>query len=272
MPVFTHQGIRFHYVDSGGGGVPLVLQHGLGGDCSQPTGLFAPASWLRMLCLDCRGHGRTQPLGPAESLSFNGYADDVIALLDSLNIPSAICGGISMGAGIALNLALRYPARVRGLILIRPAWLCEPMPARPWFARISALIRENGPEEGLRALLASPDYAGLKRDAPAVARSLADQFTKPGIEETAIKFERLSADIPYQSAAALRAIGVPTLVIATRRDPVHPYEYGLALANQILHARFLEVTAKSISEQEHQRQIQIAMENFLQEHFLWPVP
>ena len=221
-----------------------------------------------MLCLDCRGHGRTQPLGPAGSLSFDGYADDVIALLDSLMIPSAICGGISMGAGIALNIALRYPARVRGLVLIRPAWLCEPMPARPWFAAISALIRERGPEEGLRVLSASPDYAELKREAPAVARSLADQFAKPGIEETAIKFERLSADIPYRSAAALAAIDVPTLVIATRRDPVHPYEYGLALASQIPHATFLEVTAKSVSEEEHQTEIQVAMEGFLEEHFL----
>jgi pimeloyl-ACP methyl ester carboxylesterase len=268
MSVLTHQGIQFNYLDTGTNGVPFVFQHGLGGDCSQPFGLFAPPAWLRMLCLDCRGHGNTHPLGPIESLSFNEFADDVVTLLDALTIERAIVGGISMGAGIALNFACRHPGRLLGLVLVRPAWLSEPMPARSLYELVAALIRQCGPEQGLRVFLASPKYAELSRTAPAAARSLVEQFRKPRAEETAVKFERLSGDVPYQDAASLRSIDVPTLVVVTGQDPVHPYDYGILLSRQMPRASFVEVTAKSVNEEEHQRQVQAAMDDFLSKHFL----
>ena len=59
----------------------------------------------RLLTLDCRGHGATEPLGEEARLNFSAFADDVVALLDHLGIEQAIVGGISMGAGVALNLA-----------------------------------------------------------------------------------------------------------------------------------------------------------------------
>ena len=109
MPTLIRQGITFHYVDSANSGLPFVLQHGLGGDCTQPIGLFTPPDWLRLICLDCRGNGLTEPLGPAESLGFATYADDVLALLDSLTIQHAIVGGISMGGYIAMVFGAKYP-------------------------------------------------------------------------------------------------------------------------------------------------------------------
>lgn len=267
MPILARQGIAFHYTDSGAGGVPFVFQHGLGGDCTQPVGLFAPPDWLRIICLDCRGHGNTHSLGPVESLGFATYADDVVALLDSLSQERAIVGGISMGAGIALNIAHRHAGRVLGLVLVRPAWLSETMPGRRWYDLIATLIHDFGPEEGLDAFLSSPQYAEISRAAPAVAQSLAAQFKTAHIEATAVKFARLSADIPFANATFLETLRVPTLVVATRLDPVHPYEYGTFLAGRIPGAEFVEVTAKSVSENEHRRQLQAAVDKFLAGRF-----
>lgn len=266
MPAFTHDGIRFHYADSGAGRLAFAFQHGLGGDCSQPVGLFTPPAGLRLLCLECRGHGATA-LGPEEALGFDTYADDVVALLDHLGIGRAVAGGISMGAGIALDLACRHPARVLGLVLIRPAWLDEPMAARPLYQLVAALLREHGAEEGLRRLLDAPEYRALAAEAPSAAQSLADQFRQPGIAAGAAKFARLSADNPYTAIAQLHAIAVPALVIATRHDPVHPYAYGTALAGHIPNARFVEVTAKTVDEQAYRRQVQAALEQFVDEHY-----
>lgn len=270
MPTFAHDGIRFHYADSyadsGAGRLVFAFQHGLGGDCSQPFGLFAPPDWLRLICLDCRGHGATPP-GPEAALGFTTYADDVVALLDHLGIEQAVAGGISMGAGIALNLAHRHPKRILGLALIRPAWLNEPMAARPLYQLVASLLREHGAEEGLRLLPDAPEYRALAAEAPSAAQALADQFRLPGIAAGAAKFARLSDDIPYTAVAQLQAIRVPTLVIATHQDPVHPYAYGTALAGHIPNAAFVEVTAKSVDEQAYQRQVQAALDYFVGEYY-----
>ena len=73
-------------------GRPFVFQHGMGGDVTQPAGLFTPPPGVRLVALDCRGHGRTRPTGDPAKLCFDVMADDVVALLDHLRIgrrPSA---------------------------------------------------------------------------------------------------------------------------------------------------------------------------------------
>src|SRR5262249_11354645 len=122
------------------------------------------------LCLDARAHGLTQPMGEPSDLSFDIFGDDVIALLDHLGLRRAILGGISMGAAVALNVAVRYPERVDGLVLSRPAWLDGPMPPEnvARYAAIARLLRRVGAsgdwDQALRRALAefdaSDDYRG----------------------------------------------------------------------------------------------------------------
>src|SRR5436305_462059 len=108
MPFFDCDGLTFHYREAGMG-TPLVFQHGLGGDVNQPFGLFAPPPGIRLLAFDCRGHGETRPLGNPEKLSLASFADDLLACMNHLAIERAVVGGISMGAAVALNFALRFP-------------------------------------------------------------------------------------------------------------------------------------------------------------------
>ena len=122
MPFFHHDGFHFHFLDEGHG-LPFFFQHGLGADTRQPFSLFRPPAGFRLICLDTRAHGKTHPAAQPDSLGFNIFADDLRALLDHLGFEQAIIGGLSMGAGIALNFALRHPNRLLGLVLSRPAWL-----------------------------------------------------------------------------------------------------------------------------------------------------
>src|SRR6516162_9840435 len=108
MPWFDRQHFRFHYIDRGEG-TPFIFQHGLGGSTEQTAGLFPETPGVRLLTLDCRSHGESEPTAQPEDLRLSLMADDIVALTDHLALKDVVLGGISMGAGIALNLALRYP-------------------------------------------------------------------------------------------------------------------------------------------------------------------
>lgn len=243
MPTFSRQGVTFHYLDEGSG-VPLVFQHGLGGDVGQPRRTLGTPGSVRLLSLDCRGHGLTRPLGPPNELTFNTFADDVSALLEHAAVPRAVVGGISMGAGVALNLAVRFPERVAALVLVRPAWLGTPDPPHlAPYTLVARLIRQYGAAEALARFETSAAYVAVRRASPAASASLLDQFTRDGAEAHVDVLERLPADTPA-AAFGWRALQTPTLVVGTRRDPNHPLGLARTLAREIPSATFCEATPR----------------------------
>jgi pimeloyl-ACP methyl ester carboxylesterase len=272
MANFERDGIVFHYLDVGQG-IPFVFQHGIGGDVRQPAGLFRPPNGIRMLCCDARGHGQTQPLGDPSALTFDTFGDDLVAWLDRLGLARAVVGGISMGAGVALNVAVRYPERVAGLVCSRPAWLDGPMPAEnvARYAGIARLLRAVGAasdrDQALRCTLAdfeaSDDYRGLVARSPDTAQSLRGQLTNERAVAAVARLERLPADRPLADLRALAAIRVPVLVLAHRQDPIHRFAFGEKLARAIPRARLVELTPKSIARERHGAEVQNCLDTFL---------
>jgi pimeloyl-ACP methyl ester carboxylesterase len=272
MARFERDGIDFHYLDVGQG-VPFVFQHGIGGDVRQPAGLFVPPQGLRLLCLDARAHGQTQPLGDPSALTFDVSGDDLVAWLDHLGLARAVIGGISMGAGVALNVAVRYPQRVAGLVLSRPAWLDSPMPPEnvARYAAIARLLRGVGAagdrDQALRRALAefeaSDDYRGLLARSPDTAQSLRGQLTNERAVAAVARLERLPADRPLADLRAAEAIQVPALVLAHGQDPIHRFAFGEALARAIPWARLVELTPKSIARERHAAEVQGCLDAFL---------
>ena len=272
MPFFERDGLAFHYLDEGDpSGRPFVFQHGLGGDVSQPAGVFSPPPGIRLLSLDCRGHGKTYPLGRAQKLSFSCFADDVAALMDRLGFERAMVGGISMGAGVALNLASRHPKRVAGLVLSRPAWLDSPMPGNlKAYSVVARLLREHGVELGREHFEATEEYAELERAARGAGHSLASsQFGRPRAREFAAVLESLARDAPGGDRARWREVRTPALVLASWQDPTHPHSYAEILARTLPSAQLAELTPKTESEESHAADTQAAIAGFLGPVF-WP--
>jgi pimeloyl-ACP methyl ester carboxylesterase len=263
MPWFDHQRFRLHYVDRGKG-TPFIFQHGLGGSTNQTAGLFPETAGVRFLSLDCRSHGESEPAAQPEDLRFSLMADDIVAWMDHLVLEDVVLGGISMGAGIALNLALRYPGRVQNLVLSRPAWLDGPMEARELYFEVAALIRSKGIEEGQRAFLESSTYARLCLESSDAANSLLRQFEAPRAKERVARLEEMPRDVPHPDRKQWATIKVPTLILATDTDPVHPPRLAGALADAIPGAEFRQVTAKSVDAERHVREVQLAVGNWLE--------
>jgi pimeloyl-ACP methyl ester carboxylesterase len=263
MPLFNHDGIQFNYREEGSGRA-FFFQHGLGADLTQPFSLFRPPAGIRLVAFDARAHGQTNPLGGPGKIRFDTFAEDLLALMDHLQIQRAVVGGISMGAGVALNLTLRFPERVEALVLSRPAWLDAP---NPWnvkmFSLIAELIRQHGAKRGQALFKDTDAYRDVLQQWPDVAHSLALQFESPRIEETAFKLESIITDTPSPNRQAWQSIRVPALVLANRQDPIHPFEYGEILARSIPGAQFKEITSKSISVERHGADVQRHIGAFL---------
>jgi len=269
MPTWIHDGLTCHYREAGQG-LPFLFQHGLGADAKQSLTLYPPPPGVWLLAADARGHGQS-PLGPPEQLTLANLADDLVALLDTLKLPSAVVGGTSMGAAVALNLAVRFPDRVRGLVLSRPAWLNGPMQRHAdVFAKAAQLLRRYGPVDGKAKFRLTDEYLETLGESAASAQSLLSQFDEPRAVECVVRLEKIPRDAPLLDLAPLMQIKVPTLVLANRQDSIHPFNYGQILARKITGAEFQEVTPKAVSQARHAADVQDALTRFLTVHFLKP--
>ncbi|MFO0907214.1 MAG: alpha/beta hydrolase [Isosphaeraceae bacterium] len=268
MATLAHDGLTFFYRDEGVG-FPFVFQHGLGSDVNQPFELYAPAPGVRLIGFDARAHGQTHPLGDVKKVSLAQTGDDLVALLDALGIERAVVGGISMGASVALSVALRYPSRVVGLVVVRPAWIDRPLPDNTRvFPHIALHLHHHGPEKGLALFRQTPEYRAIQEVSEAAAASLEAQFSHPHAVEFISRLERIPHDCPCHEREELTAINVPTLVMGNRRDPVHPWEMAQSVAGLIPGAVLVELTPKGTSTERHAVEAQHAIDSFFRRHFL----
>ena len=166
------------YYEERGQGIPLVLLHGNGEDGTYFVHQMAYFSTsYRVIAVDTRGHGKS----PRGSAPFT---------IDQRSIDRAVVLGFSDGANIAMKFALRFPERVRALIL-------------------------NG---------GNLNAGGVKRTVQIpveIGYRIAKLFAKRSAE-AARKAEILGLMVhePDISAEQLTEIRVPTLVIAGDRDMI----------------------------------------------------
>lgn len=110
--------MRLYYEEHGRGGTPLVLAYGIGGNADMwDVNREALAARHRLVLWEPRGHARSDSPDDPAKYSFQRWALDLKAVLDHLKIRRAHVGGLSLGAGIATRFALRFPARVRSLVI-----------------------------------------------------------------------------------------------------------------------------------------------------------
>lgn len=105
------------YYEEYGQGPPVVLIHGLAGDCSAWQAQIERLQRnFRVIAFDNRGAGRSS--APDYPYTTRHFADDTVGLLDAVGVtePAHVIGR-SMGGAIAQEIALGYPHRVRSMII-----------------------------------------------------------------------------------------------------------------------------------------------------------
>lgn len=243
-----------------GTGTAFVFQHGLAAQLAQPQALLADLPGHQLISLDCPGHGQA-PLRPEDVLSFDAFASNVIRLLDHLQIEKAIWGGISMGAGIALNAALRFPDRVQALVLVRPAWLDFPTPENLEILLQAAELIPN--ENGLEQFNNLDFMCELDKSLPKAAQSIRGVFASTQNAELPRILESMIHDRPFHRMDDLARVQFPSMVLGNDDDPLHPFDFSQKIHKRIEGSQLVKVTSRYVDDSLHRHELRSAVESFL---------
>ncbi len=252
---------------NGGHNGAIVLLHGLGGDLGQLWGISPGEVGGRpttMLATDAREHGQTQA-AKVRSLNFDVMAEDLASLVDSLQLgPKLVLVGVSMGAATALALAVKDPGRVHALVIVRPAWLDQPLPGNlRAFPQVAKLLRAEGPVRGRAIFQESGEYREIEAISPSGAASLLGQFDQPGALARVRRLEEIPSSVPYRDPRSLASVSAPVLVIGAPNDPVHPIGYAEELASLMPGSRFALLTSRDLSPERNRADLEAAVTRFL---------
>jgi pimeloyl-ACP methyl ester carboxylesterase len=248
---------------SQGKGLPLVFQHGLTASVDQVVGLLGGLQGCHLLSIDCPGHGKTK-LPKSYTPSFDAYADEIIKLLDQMRMGPAIFGGISMGSGIAVNIALRYPDRVKALVLVRPAWLDQSNPENLQILLPAAELLNTA--EGETKFKQLDEFRDISLDS--VAQSVLGVFSpdqQPGLAKV---IKHMVGDRPFASMNDLKSINIPCLILGNDDDPLHPYNMAEKICESIEGSVLRKLTSRYIDDDLHRKQVRKNIQQFIVENKL----
>ncbi|WP_377322154.1 alpha/beta fold hydrolase [Pimelobacter simplex] len=197
------------------------------------------ANGLHVLVLDPLGHGRSDRPADPLSYSVSAFADQVVALLDHVGAARAVVGGSSIGANVALEVAVSAPERVAGLVLDGPVLdnalgvqlaVLGPVLATARLAPLAVsgvrLLTRPVPRRVL------PEWLGLALDT---------LDARPGPVAAAVHGVLFGRFAP--SSAERAALTVPALVLARPADPFHPAADAELVAGEIAGAVLERATA-----------------------------
>jgi pimeloyl-ACP methyl ester carboxylesterase len=218
----SSDGFKLYYEQHGATGSPLVLAYGIGGNTEMwDVNVAALSARHRLILWEPRGHARSDsPEDPAR-VSFARWALDLRDVLDHLRLRRAHVGGLSLGAGIATRFTLRFPGRVRSLLVTNSSSAVGlPLSVDNLVMRAQSI--KITLEKGMDAMA---EYA-MEANPNLVERLKID----PGAREEFYEEYRRLSPIGYANSlrallamdhitAELSKIRVPVLLIGGDRDP-----------------------------------------------------
>ncbi|MCB5246494.1 MAG: alpha/beta hydrolase [Candidatus Cloacimonetes bacterium] len=228
MPFMNVNGVRLHYLEHGSGPVNIVFGHGtlissnIWRDFYFPR---LPEDW-HALAPDFRGHGSSNSV--KTGCNFVQMADDIASMIQVMGLGKVTYTGLSMGGGVGLQLALRHPELLRGLVLISPVTGLGPlgnivftklgkfMAGKRWLLRI-----------GMRS-------AATIKPSPEALEKVVDEAIRVGPETLA---EYLSSANRMEGIERLQELAIPVLLLIGLKDRVIPVRQQLTLGRMIPNCR-----------------------------------
>ncbi|HEY6671506.1 MAG TPA: alpha/beta hydrolase [Solirubrobacterales bacterium] len=239
MPEFDYNGFRISYDEYGAGERPLVLIHGLLMN-RRMFDRLAPemaSRGNRVIAIDLLGHGRSDRPADMSQYSMTFFARQVEALLDHLDLDSAVIGGTSLGANVTLELAYLSPKRARGMMVEMPVLDNALLAAAVLFTPIMVGLRFGEPILQVVASLARR----IPRSNQLLDIGLDWIRQDPAPSEAILEGLFLGSSAPHHQFRV--QMTQPALVIGHHADPLHPFSDSGMLAEELPNARLIEASS-----------------------------
>jgi pimeloyl-ACP methyl ester carboxylesterase/predicted glycosyltransferase len=244
--VVERDGVKIAYEVHGGGNTPTVLL--------APTwSIVHSRIWkaqvpylarhFRVVTLDGRGNGRSDRPSGVEAYADEEFAEDIVAVMDATDTDRATLVGLSMGALWSGLVAVRYPERVDGLLLIGPAtglgmhaagreasqWLDDVNEPEGWATFNRAHWLNGGADDFLRfffdQMFVEPHSTKQIEDCVGWGREI-DPATLVATIEGSASSALATADIE----ARWRGVQCPVLVVHGDHDRIRSHAEGARVA------------------------------------------
>ena len=194
--------------------------------------------------------------------SWNGLVEELSGIIDHLGDEKAILGGVSMGSGTALYTAIRYPEKVKALILVTPppAWEVR-VAVQDLYEKIALKARPDYLPEFLKRIIQRnqdpPEF--FEQQFPGTRKKLLEM--RMGFEPSyyySIYHGGAISDFPERDE--LTKVKIPVLIVGDPNDPGHPIEVAREMQQLLPNATLVEL--KNINDY---RQLQETVSIFIKQ-------
>lgn len=230
---------RLGYTEYGTGERVVVLVHGLLMNrrmCDRLAPALAEQGY-RVITVDLLGHGRSDRPPDMRLYNMPGFAKQLAAVLERLELDRPVIGGTSLGANVSIELAATYPELSRGLFLEMPV-LDN--------ALVGAVLIFTPALLGLR--FGKPLLGPLSALARRLPRThlLADillDWARQDAESSSAVLEGVLFGRTAPPSEERRRIDQPALVIGHPADPLHPFSDSDMLYEELAGSRLVEASS-----------------------------
>ena len=209
-----------------GGGMPVVMIHGLGGTGNSYEPMMEALSGYRVIRIDMPGSGRS-PM-PHDAPTIESFAADIVRAVRSLGVERAHFVGHSLGTIVCQKIAADTPGLVASLALFG-ALTEPPEGARTGLGKRAQMARAGEMSEIADQIVGATLAPGTKSSQPAVAAFVRESVMRQNPEGYARTCEALAKATRVDA----RMIAVPTLLVTGENDPVAPVAMARDLADTI---------------------------------------
>jgi len=223
MPEVVVKGTKIHYLEeksrTASSEMTVVLTHGSGGNAGMWRKVMGGlADGYDSLAVGLPGHGKSQGEGMKSIPEYREFMKDFFRVLGTQKI---VLGGHSLGGGIAQDFALRYPEKLRAILLIGTGARLRVLP--------EALERLGQMAEGK----IEPRFEPWGFSPGAAPELLSEGEREWAKTSPRVRYYDMAACDQFDIMKELDQIRLPTLVVCGREDRLTPVKYSEYLKAKI---------------------------------------
>ncbi len=190
----------------------------------------------RIIRCEAPAHGESTATTCSEIFQWSKLPEVFNAIATKLNLERLIVGGFSMGSAAAINFALKYPQKVKALILAMPPVIWDDRRQQcDAYKRMARLAKDNRLQRTLPQLSGHTVPSFIEKAYPGTRKAIIEQMSMLDTNQYEPVLQGAAAS-DYPAPDEIKKINVPVVILGWEEDPTHPIESIRKLKDVLPHA------------------------------------